>query len=277
MALQLGGSDPAKLAEAAAIGEGFGYDEINLNVGCPSDRVQEGRFGACLMAEPELVARCVAAMRRAVRVPVTVKCRIGIDDQDSEADLERFVSARLPHAGCRTFIVHARKAWLQGPVAQGEPRDPAARLRPRLSPEGGASRSGDRHQRRHRHAWRRPRRTSPMWTAWRSAARPTRTPICWPRSTAACSAPPRPPPSRASGDRSAGPLRRAAPAQPADGSTTSPGTFWASTTAGRAPAPFAATSPNRHRAPGLASTCCSRRWRSPRAKAPAPAAGQQPQ
>jgi tRNA-dihydrouridine synthase A len=113
VALQLGGSDPARLAEAAAIGEGFGYDEINLNIGCPSDRVQEGRFGACLMAEPELVARSVAAMGRAVRVPVTVKCRIGIDDQDGEADLERFVS-RVANAGCRTFIVHARKAWLQG-------------------------------------------------------------------------------------------------------------------------------------------------------------------
>src|SRR5262245_25406427 len=113
VALQLGGSDPAKLAEAAAIGESFGYDEINLNVGCPSDRVQEGRFGACLMAEPTLVARCFAAMRRAVRVPVTVKCRIGIDDQDSEEDLERFISA-VAGSGCLTFIVHARKAWLQG-------------------------------------------------------------------------------------------------------------------------------------------------------------------
>ena len=113
VALQLGGSDPAKLAEAAAIGADFGYDEINLNVGCPSDRVQEGRFGACLMAEPELVADCVAAMQARVAVPVTVKCRIGIDDQDSEADLERFVSA-VAGAGCRTFMVHARKAWLQG-------------------------------------------------------------------------------------------------------------------------------------------------------------------
>jgi tRNA-dihydrouridine synthase A len=113
VALQLGGSDPARLAEAAAIGEGYGYDEINLNVGCPSDRVQEGRFGACLMAEPALVARSVAAMRLRVRVPVTVKCRIGIDDQDSEADLEQFVST-VADAGCRTFIVHARKAWLQG-------------------------------------------------------------------------------------------------------------------------------------------------------------------
>lgn len=113
VALQLGGSDPGKLGEAAAIGEGYGYDEINLNVGCPSDRVQEGRFGACLMAEPELVARCVAAMRARVSVPVTVKCRIGIDDQDSEADLERFVST-VAAAGCRTFMVHARKAWLDG-------------------------------------------------------------------------------------------------------------------------------------------------------------------
>src|SRR5262245_41689870 len=113
VALQLGGSDPARLAQAAAIGAEYGYDEINLNVGCPSDRVQEGRFGACLMAEPELVADCVAAMRARVPVPVTVKCRIGIDQQDIEADLERFVSA-VAAAGCRTFIVHARKAWLQG-------------------------------------------------------------------------------------------------------------------------------------------------------------------
>ncbi len=113
VALQLGGADPARLAEAAAIGEEKGYDEINLNVGCPSDRVQEGRFGACLMAEPDLVARAVAAMRARIAVPVTVKCRIGIDDQDGEADLERFVAA-VAAAGCRTFIVHARKAWLQG-------------------------------------------------------------------------------------------------------------------------------------------------------------------
>jgi tRNA-dihydrouridine synthase A len=113
VALQLGGSDPGKLAEAAAIGEAWGYDEINLNVGCPSDRVQGGNFGACLMADPDLVARCVAAMRAAVRIPVTVKCRIGIDDQDSEADLERFVTT-VADAGCGVFMVHARKAWLQG-------------------------------------------------------------------------------------------------------------------------------------------------------------------
>jgi tRNA-dihydrouridine synthase A len=111
--LQLGGNDPGKLAEAAAVGESYGYDEINLNVGCPSDRVQGGNFGACLMADPSLVARCVAAMQKQVRVPVTVKCRIGIDDQDSEHDFKRFV-AMVGDAGCRTFIVHARKAWLSG-------------------------------------------------------------------------------------------------------------------------------------------------------------------
>ncbi len=113
VALQLGGSDPVQLAEAARIGEGFGYDEINLNCGCPSDRVQSGRFGACLMAEPDTVARGVAAMRRAVSVPVTVKCRIGIDDQDAEADFTHFIDT-VASAGCETFIVHARKAWLDG-------------------------------------------------------------------------------------------------------------------------------------------------------------------
>jgi tRNA-dihydrouridine synthase A len=113
VALQLGGSDPVALAEAARVGEQFGYAEINLNVGCPSDRVQEGRFGACLMLEPDLVARCFEAMQRAVSIPVTVKCRIGVDDQDVEADLERFVST-VAGAGCRLFIVHARRAWLKG-------------------------------------------------------------------------------------------------------------------------------------------------------------------
>ncbi len=121
IALQLGGSDPAKLAEAARIGEGFGYDEINLNVGCPSDRVQSGRFGACLMAEPELVATCVNEMRNAVSVPVTVKCRIGIDDQDEEEALAHFVD-HVSSAGCSTFIVHARKAWLAG-LSPKENRD----------------------------------------------------------------------------------------------------------------------------------------------------------
>ncbi|KAB2848013.1 MAG: tRNA dihydrouridine(20/20a) synthase DusA [Hyphomicrobiaceae bacterium] len=113
IALQLGGADPGELARAAEIGADFGYDEINLNVGCPSDRVQEGRFGACLMAEPSLVAKAVSKMAAAVGVPVTVKCRIGIDDQDSDADLDRFIE-EIAAAGCRTFIVHARKAWLSG-------------------------------------------------------------------------------------------------------------------------------------------------------------------
>jgi tRNA-dihydrouridine synthase A len=114
VALQLGGSDSAKLARAAAIGAEWGYDEINLNVGCPSDRVQSGRFGACLMAEPDLVASCLAAMEAAAApVPVTVKCRIGIDDQDPEDALPRFVRA-VAAAGVGTVIVHARKAWLAG-------------------------------------------------------------------------------------------------------------------------------------------------------------------
>jgi tRNA-dihydrouridine synthase A len=113
VALQLGGSEPADLATSAEIGEDFGYDEINLNVGCPSDRVKDGRFGACLMAEPDLVARCVAAMKRAVRIPVTVKCRIGIDDQDPEIALDRLASAVVA-AGADALIVHARKAWLNG-------------------------------------------------------------------------------------------------------------------------------------------------------------------
>ena len=113
VALQLGGCEPRALAEAARIGEDFGYDEINLNVGCPSDRVQEGRFGACLMAEPALVADCVAAMKAAVRVPVTVKCRIGIDEQDPAAALFGF-AAEVRAAGTDALIVHARKAWLKG-------------------------------------------------------------------------------------------------------------------------------------------------------------------
>jgi tRNA-dihydrouridine synthase A len=113
LALQLGGSDPIDLTAAARIGAEMGYDEINLNVGCPSDRVQSGRFGACLMREPALVADCVAAMRAAVDIPVTVKCRIGVDDQDDDADLQRFVEMQIA-AGLRVLIVHARKAWLQG-------------------------------------------------------------------------------------------------------------------------------------------------------------------
>lgn len=113
VALQLGGSDPAELAECARIGADYGYDEINLNCGCPSDRVQSGRFGACLMAEPALVAECVAAMRAAVSLPVTVKTRIGIDEFDTYEFLHDFV-ARIAAAGCEIFIIHARKAWLKG-------------------------------------------------------------------------------------------------------------------------------------------------------------------
>ncbi|MFN3964738.1 MAG: tRNA dihydrouridine(20/20a) synthase DusA [Silanimonas lenta] len=113
LALQLGGSDPGLLAEASRIGAGWGYDEINLNVGCPSDRVQAGRFGACLMREPVLVAECIAAMQAAVSVPVTVKCRLGVDEQEDYEVFLAFVDT-VAATGCRRFIVHARKAWLQG-------------------------------------------------------------------------------------------------------------------------------------------------------------------
>jgi tRNA-dihydrouridine synthase A len=121
VALQLGGSEPADLAAAARIGEAEGYDEINLNVGCPSDRVQSGRFGACLMTEPELVAECMAAMGAAVKVPVTVKCRIGVDEQDPEESLFRLVELSA-QAGVKLFVVHARKAILKG-LSPKENRD----------------------------------------------------------------------------------------------------------------------------------------------------------
>jgi len=121
VALQLGGSDPGDLAIAARIGEEFGYNEINLNVGCPSDRVKDGRFGACLMAEPKLVAACVDAMKRAVSIPVTVKCRIGIDDQDPEVALDT-LARDVVAAGSDALIVHARKAWLDG-LSPKENRD----------------------------------------------------------------------------------------------------------------------------------------------------------
>jgi tRNA-dihydrouridine synthase A len=121
VALQLGGSDPRDLATAAKIGEDFGYDEINLNVGCPSDRVKDGRFGACLMAEPALVAAGVEAMKREVNVPVTVKCRIGIDDQDPEIALDALARGVIA-AGADALIVHARKAWLNG-LSPKENRD----------------------------------------------------------------------------------------------------------------------------------------------------------
>jgi tRNA-dihydrouridine synthase A len=121
VALQLGGSDPRDLATSAKIGEAFGYDEINLNVGCPSDRVKDGRFGACLMAEPKLVAAGVEAMKRAVSIPVTVKCRIGIDDQDPEVALDT-LARDVVGAGADALVVHARKAWLDG-LSPKENRD----------------------------------------------------------------------------------------------------------------------------------------------------------
>ena len=121
VALQLGGSEPAEVAAAARIGQDLGYDEINLNVGCPSDRVQSGRFGACLMREPERVADCMAAATAALSIPATVKCRIGVDDQDPEESLFRLVEL-CAQAGVTTFIVHARKAWLAG-LSPKENRD----------------------------------------------------------------------------------------------------------------------------------------------------------
>lgn len=113
VALQLGGNDPDALAECARMGEAYGYDEINLNCGCPSDRVQNGAFGACLMKEPNTVAHCVESMAKAVTIPVTVKCRIGVDDCDDHSFLNNFIHT-VSDAGCGTFIIHARKAWLQG-------------------------------------------------------------------------------------------------------------------------------------------------------------------
>jgi tRNA-dihydrouridine synthase A len=121
VALQLGGSDPAELAQAARIAEDYGYDEVNLNVGCPSDRVQSGRFGACLMREPDLVAECMVSISNAVKIPATVKCRIGVDDQDPEEALFTLVD-RCAAAGIEGFVVHARKAWLKG-LSPKENRD----------------------------------------------------------------------------------------------------------------------------------------------------------
>ena len=113
LSLQLGGNDPYTLAECAIIAEDWGYDEVNLNIGCPSDRVQNGRFGACLMAEPELVAKSVEKMQESVDIPITVKHRIGIDECDDYESLKYFVRI-VSESGCKKFIVHARKAWLQG-------------------------------------------------------------------------------------------------------------------------------------------------------------------
>lgn len=113
VALQLGGSDPSDMTRCAVLAQERGYDEVNINVGCPSDRVKNGSFGACLMAQPDVVAQCVAAMQADVDIPVTVKCRIGIDDMDEDEDFARFIDV-VANAGCNTFIVHARKAWLKG-------------------------------------------------------------------------------------------------------------------------------------------------------------------
>ena len=121
VALQLGGSEPAHLAEAARIGEAWGYDQVNLNVGCPSDRVQAGRFGACLMKEPVVVAECIAAMAAAVAIPVTVKCRLGVDEQEDYPAFLAFIDT-VAATGCRDFVVHARKAWLSG-LSPKENRD----------------------------------------------------------------------------------------------------------------------------------------------------------
>ena len=149
LALQLGGSDPAKLAQASKIAADFGYDEVNLNVGCPSDRVQSGRFGACLMREPALVADCVAAMRAAVSIPVTVKCRIGVDDQDPEVALAR--ADRRLRGGRRDRLRGACPQGLAGrAVAQGKPRRAAAGLRTGLSRQARAARPDHPDQWRHR-------------------------------------------------------------------------------------------------------------------------------
>ena len=113
LAIQLGGSDPSSLAEASVISEEFGFEEINLNIGCPSSKVQKGRFGAVLMREPELVSKCIYAMRKSISIPVTVKCRIGVDDMDEDAYLDKFIK-EVSFSGCETFIIHARKAWLSG-------------------------------------------------------------------------------------------------------------------------------------------------------------------
>ena len=113
LAIQLGGSDPSSLAEASVVSEEFGFREINLNIGCPSSKVQKGRFGAVLMREPELVSKCIYAMKESVSIPVTVKCRIGVDDMDEDAYLDKFIK-ELSFSGCETFIIHARKAWLSG-------------------------------------------------------------------------------------------------------------------------------------------------------------------
>jgi len=161
IALQLGGSDPKALAEAAAEGEKFGYDEININVGCPSDRVQNGRFGACLMAEPDLVADGVSAIRDRVDLPVTVKTRIGIDDRDDYGFLSEFIG-KVRDAGCRHVIIHpCTKSHSRRAQPQGKPRDPAARLQARPPLETGFSRFDGDPERRAENAFPDPGRDRP--------------------------------------------------------------------------------------------------------------------
>ena len=185
------GQTRRKLAEAAAIGEAFGYDEINLNVGCPSDRVQEGRFGACLMAEPELVAELRAAMRRA-----RACAGDGQVPHRHRRPGQRGGPAAVRRRGGRSGLPDVHRARAQGlaagAVAQGEPRGPAARLRPRVPAQGGSSRSSRSCSTAASTRSRKRRRISAKSTAWRWAGPPTRTPICWPRSMARCSAAPMP-------------------------------------------------------------------------------------
>lgn len=138
VALQLGGSDAADMARCAVMAQERGYDEVNINVGCPSDRVKNGSFGACLMAQPEVVAASVKAMQAEVDIPVTVKCRIGIDDMDEYEDFSRFIDT-VADAGCDTFIVHARKAWLQGLSPKENREVPAAELPQSTPAQAGAA------------------------------------------------------------------------------------------------------------------------------------------
>ncbi|STV03915.1 tRNA dihydrouridine synthase A [Klebsiella pneumoniae] len=154
VALQLGGSDPQALAQCAKLAEARGYDEINLNVGCPSDRVQNGMFGACLMGNAQLVADCIKAMRDVVSIPVTVKTRIGIDDQDSYEFLCDFIETVSGKGECEMFIIHARKSLALRAEPEREPRDPAAGLPPRLAAEARFPPPYDGDQRRHQIAGR---------------------------------------------------------------------------------------------------------------------------
>ena len=270
--LQLGGSDPAKLAEAAAIGEGFGYDEINLNVGCPSDRVQDGSFGACLMAEPELVARCVAAMQARV-----ARARHRQVPHRHRRPGQRGGPGAVHRRGGRRRLPHRHRARAQGlarwALAQGEPRGAAARLPPRLPPEGRPSRARDRHQRRHRLARggrgapgaRRRRRAGPRRLSEPLSAGRGRWPPVRGRGTAAHA------PRRA---RAARPLRRAACPQWRPAQQYRRAIFSAFTTAGRGRAPSAATCPSWRRGRARASRCCWTRSALPKATTAALAAAE---